>query len=286
MKPSSLSLTIVLVLILLGSGSYVWAQDLQGGVGQFSVKRPKNPPVIRRVGSKNNKVEESKQTSSIASRVAPNDEASAPYTQPRAGIQDGVEDALYLGNSARDAKPPRYKEAERAYRLAAKLSPKDPRPYVGLGNIFYDQGKYYEAAEAYKEALRLADLLSSEEQSHLEIGVFTGTAATTFNSDAAKRVSNADEFSNITTWHVYLGNALLYKKKWSEAEAELRKAIKQNPSNAQWYALLGWALLKQQKYDDATHAFLSAVTMDKKNAVYWRLFDLSRKKQEKTKHSW
>lgn len=49
-----------------------------------------------------------------------------------------LEDALWLGNDARDSEPPRYGEAERAYRLAARLAPKDP---VGLGNIFWYQNE-------------------------------------------------------------------------------------------------------------------------------------------------
>ena len=73
-------------------------------------------------------------------------------------LRSGVEDAIELGNSARDGNPPRYQDAERAYRLAAKLDPKDPRPYLGLGNIFYDQGQLSKAATAYRQAVVLGRL--------------------------------------------------------------------------------------------------------------------------------
>ncbi|MEJ7711089.1 MAG: hypothetical protein WKF84_14795 [Pyrinomonadaceae bacterium] len=42
-------------------------------------------------------------------------------------IADQVEEALEQGNAARDASPPRYAEAERAYKKAAVLDSKDAR---------------------------------------------------------------------------------------------------------------------------------------------------------------
>src|SRR4029079_2226342 len=50
-----------------------------------------------------------------------------PQTANTAG--DNVDDAIALGNAARDRKPPDLASAERAYRLAWKLNPNDPRPH-------------------------------------------------------------------------------------------------------------------------------------------------------------
>ena len=85
-------------------------------------------------------------------------------------LRSAVDEAIALGNSARDGKPPRYQDAERAYRLAARLDPKDPRPYMGLGNIFYDQGQLSKAAHAYRQAVVLGlprnrDMLGGERDS-------------------------------------------------------------------------------------------------------------------------
>jgi len=43
--------------------------------------------------------------------------------RPEPQKEDMIEDAIALGNSARDSNPPRYEDAERAYKLAAKLEP-------------------------------------------------------------------------------------------------------------------------------------------------------------------
>ncbi len=68
---------------------------------------------------------------------------------------EGVEEAIEQGNNARDQKPPDYEEAERAYKAAAKLAPNDERPFIGLGNIYYDQKRDEEAIAAYRKALEL-----------------------------------------------------------------------------------------------------------------------------------
>ncbi len=98
--------------------------------------------------------------------------ASGSATQPTSGVEppppvsakssgaeppdfQSVEAALEHGNSARDSKPPDFAEAERAYKLAANLAPEDERPFIGLGNIYYDQKRDEEAITAYRKALEL-----------------------------------------------------------------------------------------------------------------------------------
>src|SRR5262245_17364129 len=73
-------------------------------------------------------------------------------TQPDNSAQ--MEDALSLADDARQAE--RYEAAERGYQLAAKLAPGDPRPYLGLGHIYYSQKKYPEAEKFYTRAAALA----------------------------------------------------------------------------------------------------------------------------------
>ncbi len=71
------------------------------------------------------------------------------------GTIDDVEEAIELGNAARDQKPSDYTEAERAYQLATKLAPDDWRAFVGLGNIYVDQDRDKEAIEPYRKAVEL-----------------------------------------------------------------------------------------------------------------------------------
>ncbi|HXI22449.1 MAG TPA: hypothetical protein VNG71_01135, partial [Pyrinomonadaceae bacterium] len=51
-----------------------------------------------------------------------------------------LEDALSLADDARQNG--RDEAAERGYLLATKLVPSDPRAYLGLGHIYYNQKKY------------------------------------------------------------------------------------------------------------------------------------------------
>ncbi|MCM3870839.1 MAG: tetratricopeptide repeat protein [Pyrinomonadaceae bacterium] len=82
-------------------------------------------------------------------------QAAKTATAPTSEIVEDVEDALEAGNTARDQKPPNYAEAERAYNLAAKLEPNDWRAFVGLGNIYLDQGRDEEAIPPYRRAVEL-----------------------------------------------------------------------------------------------------------------------------------
>jgi len=50
-----------------------------------------------------------------------------------------VEIALRQGNDAYSAKPPRYSDAEEAYRHAAELDPKEARAYMSLGRVYAAQ---------------------------------------------------------------------------------------------------------------------------------------------------
>src|SRR6266850_547731 len=121
------------------------SQDILGGASLVFIKHPKNPPVRPRVLRA-----KAQPTSSAIPTPTPKTEKNNSATNEE--MADEVEDALALGNSARDAEPPRYQDAERAYRLASKLDDKDPRPYLGLANLWYDQKNYQLAAEMYREA--------------------------------------------------------------------------------------------------------------------------------------
>jgi tetratricopeptide (TPR) repeat protein len=96
--------------------------------------------------------------------------------QPASAFNKDLEDAIAAGNDARSANPPNYDEAEKAYRLAAKIAPTDARPYEGLGNIFIDQRKYQDAFAAYEQAVKLGsenpEVFESLADSYLALGRF------------------------------------------------------------------------------------------------------------------
>jgi len=87
--------------------------------------------------------------------------ATGNTTKPKTGTKPTapdnsaqMDDAMSLADDARQAG--RNEAAERGYLLASKLVPSDPRPYLGLGHIYYNQKKYAEAEKYYARAASLA----------------------------------------------------------------------------------------------------------------------------------
>lgn len=60
-----------------------------------------------------------------------------------------------LGDFAFGASEAEKKEAENAYKEAARLDPKYAKPYKGLGELYNDWERYEDAVEAYRTYLRL-----------------------------------------------------------------------------------------------------------------------------------
>ena len=207
-------------------------QDIEGGARRIFGERPANPMIIQ--------------------TTKPNDQrsaASAKITE----TNEGFEDALALGNSARDDHPPRYSDAEKAYRLAAKLKPSDPRSYMGMGNVMYDQHKYVEAAKMYRQALALLAAGNSASRKQVE-----------------RRVGlKVDEVAHIqASYHAHLGTCLLLAEQIREAEIEFLEAIRNDSKDARWYALLGYTYFLQKRFDEAASEFKTAIRLDPNKSTY------------------
>src|SRR5205085_4899430 len=120
--------------------------DLGGGAGIF---RPKNPETKRRSTTGGRTPTTSGRTSGRT-----NSGTGRPAALPPEVIEERFEDALDAGNSARDAR--KYAEAEKAYRDAGQLKPKDWRGWYGLGNVYTDQQRWDDAEKAYLPAANYA----------------------------------------------------------------------------------------------------------------------------------
>lgn len=264
----------------------VWPQqDLSGGIGTF-IQKPQNPPARR-----------PRKPTSAARRAAvttPEREAAQGATSEggadgAAGTsttEDVLEDALWLGNEARDSDPPRYKEAERAYRLAAKLAPKDLRPHIGLGNILWDQKRLDEAAAAYRNAVQLsgpynAKITTEVRKREREAEIEERAARRSGRRPrpikrTARRLSDEARFlyasaALLGQGQAYLGATLIQKGSYAEAEAALKRATAQNPENAEWWALLGAAQLAQKKNAAARRSLRSAAFLEPGDERYAEL---------------
>jgi len=258
----SLSLVGLIVFVSNLSSSEA-GQDQLGGASVIFIEHPKNPPV--RPKTLRTKAQQTNQ---------PNPTSATDKEKPvtSADLSDEVEDALALGNSARDAEPPRYQDAEKAYRLAAKLNDDDPRPYLGLANLWYDQRNYQAAAKMYREATeRMAP------KKTVGIGKMLGGISSKTTVGDISRVTSFHERAEA---HSYLGNALLQAGMFAEAEAELRTATTEDSRNAQTFALLGYSCFQQKKYLEASAALRKAVGLSPDNEGYKQLLKESEARQQ------
>ncbi len=235
--------SLTAVLVLLGSCNLLYGQEAAGGTIK-DFKRPANPPVyggrIKKTpgstGAKSDAIEPTKPkaveptaptdkgaggfgvhskssgTGAAATSPAPPIQAkAAPRRAPpaRSEINEPLEDAIAAGNDARDAKPPNYEAAEKAYRLAAQIDPREVRAYEGLGNIFIDQIKYAEAIDAYQRAIRFGSknpqVLENVGDSYLALGRYSESMEASNRSIALDPKSPGPYFTR--AWvNLYLGN--------------------------------------------------------------------------------
>lgn len=264
MPNAQLRLVALLLLFLLSfSGnlrSSLASQDSLGGASLIFIARPKNPPVRPKAHAK------PQQTGQPVPASAPAADKNNPAAADE--LSDAIEDALALGNSARDAEPPRYEDAEKAYRLAAKLDYHDPRPYLGLANLWYDQKNYQAAAKMYREA---TERMTPKKPTIL--GAFSSKVNGTVGSNRISLAESAEA-------HQYLGNALLRAGLFAEAETELRLATTESYKNAQSYALLGYSFFQQKKYAEATEALKKALELAPNNEEYKKLLEESVSRQQ------
>lgn len=117
--------------------------------------------------------------------------------QRNAMIGKEVDLALRAGNEASDAKPPRYADAEKSYREAIKLNPKEARAYLGLGRLYAAQERVDDSIAAFKKAIELKPKLA---EAYFNLGIIyvaTGKkdaaqeqyhALQGLNADLAKRL--------------------------------------------------------------------------------------------------
>lgn len=263
--PRLVTLILLLTFVPFNISSAA-AQDPPGGASIVFIQHPRNP-LVRRT-SEHSPTQGRGQAIPASGKINANDTVQVARESTNA-----IEDALDLGNSARETKPPRYQDSEKAYKLAAKLNPKDPRPYIGLANIWYDQKHYEEAARMYRRAALLAasskTILEPDFNKRSGRGSVTAATATAAFPNRPGRVATLTETGRQSgVLHAYSGNALLQRNKFSEAEIELKKATAEEPDNAEWQALLGYSLLKQKKYAEASNALKAAVILEPENESY------------------
>jgi tetratricopeptide (TPR) repeat protein len=175
------------------------------------------------------------------------------------------EQALEEGNTARDNR--NYNGAEKSYRRAQSLRPKDSRAVYGLGNLYSDQQRWEEAEKSYREAIAL-DPDTPETYIALSF-VLTQPIAGSDVADryveaetAAHKAIGLDRSSGIA--YDQLGTALeLQGKIGAETEYAYQRAIQLLPGYALPYAHLGRLKGRNNQQAEAQKAFQTAIQLAK-----------------------
>jgi tetratricopeptide (TPR) repeat protein len=152
-----------------------------------------------------------------------------------------------------------YKEAAEAYRQAIKLDPYNAADaQYALGLALRDWGRTDEEIQAYKQAIRLKpDYASAYErlgQAYLRAKRFT-EAAETFRQLMVLKPGEAGAPNN-------LGEAYLGMNRFNEAVDSFRQAIRLNPALGRAYFNLGKAYLALGNRDAAMEQYNLLQTLD------------------------
>jgi len=199
---------LMLLSVLLIGGGVALAQetggDLVGGAGIF---RPKNPDAKR-----------SRNSRPTRPRMTPEE------------IEEKFQDAISDGNDARDAR--NFPAAEKAYRAALALKPRDARAFQGLGNVLADLQRWDEAEAAYRKAVEFA-------------------------------ATNPDAMLALSFVLVQPRSGAMNARRFSDAEYYARRATQLQPTNAMAFDRLGAALIARGIFSADTEAALrKAVELD------------------------
>lgn len=149
----------------------------------------------------------------------------------------------------------RFDEAIENYRQALRVEPNFAVPHYSLGNLFMAQGKLDEAARHYLEAVRIDPDYA---EAHNNLGNLLARRGELGN--AIRYYRRALELSPARSEiHFNLGNVLVGAGALEQAAEHLQQAVKINPDYAEAYHNLGRVRAAQGDLNEAIVQFRRAV---------------------------
>ncbi|MBI4607999.1 MAG: tetratricopeptide repeat protein [Candidatus Rokubacteria bacterium] len=166
-----------------------------------------------------------------------------------------------------EARLAQFRAAREAWRDEQKRKEERERPYhaaYGKGRELYDEGRWSEAEEYFRRAVRLmpdsADAyfflaLSLHNQRKLEDAVAA-------YQEVLRRNPGPREAEGTREW-LPMAQALVAKRANDSRAAEIyaRRALAANPDNPDAHGTLGWALYKQQRVAEAESALRESLRL-------------------------
>lgn len=149
-------------------------------------------------------------------------------------------------------------------RIAA--SPTDAGAREALATLFDNAGRWPEAEEHYRESVRLEPGRASTYRNLFRLLVRGGKYSEGLAA-AAEGLQHSPDDARLRTWY---GEALMkLRKRWTEAEAELHKAIALPDSGAHPHYVLGLVYLNTGRLDAARTELEAATELDPGSVRTW-----------------
>jgi tetratricopeptide (TPR) repeat protein len=226
--------------------------------------KPKSKPAAKNTAVKTgaNKIQTIKQPLKTVKTVPDNVIINVGKKTP-ATVDENLEEAIELGNLARDDRD--YVAAERAYRRAQSIRPRDSRAIYGLGNIFSDQQRWEEAEKSYRQAIALEP---ESPEAHIALSFVLSQPVAGIN--LSERYAEAEKMARRAI-ELDAGNAVAYDqlgvalelggKIGIETEQAYRNAIRLDPEFALAYAHLGRLLRRNGVNKESAAAYKDAIRL-------------------------
>ena len=133
-----------------------------------------------------------------------------------------------------------------------------PRNFSLFGRISLDEKRYLESLDIYRDAVETFpnDVKLRNEQHKV------GMAVEMAYTDILQK--NLGDGYN----HALLGNAYFAEGRLTDAETEMREAVKATPTNAMYQADLAMVLIQNKKYADALNPMIQATKLEPTNVDY------------------
>jgi len=151
---------------------------------------------------------------------------------------------LMMQNGLNAFKEKKYGEAEKLFLQAIDLNPSAAEALYYLSVTYLQEGKYDQFEDTLKEAIKLAEIMKNAPPPQGQPSPY----------DAI--VQNSQKL--LRDLPALRGEAALKAKKFDEAIADFKEAIKLSPENAAYHANLAIALTNAKKYDEALSALAKA----------------------------
>lgn len=257
-RPSSFRFKTLVICVALICASAVAASAQEAGGdlgGGASVFKPRNPETASKRRTNPNRVK---------TNVGGGARTGVRNPAATAELEERYEDLLDEGNEARDGR--KYAEAEKAYRQAVQLKPRDWRAAYGLGNIYTDQQRWEEAEQSYRQAITFnpsADAFVALSYVLIQPRSSGNSAVRLTEADGAARRAIQLQPSNAIAYD-RLGEALVARAILSaETEQAYRRAVELDPQFAVAYVHLARLMKKTNRASEAEATFKHAVELAK-----------------------